>query len=65
MDISEKRIKHQLKYADKIGARYVLVVGSDEMNTHEGEIRDMRSGETKKIRLDSNFMGDFVGVCLL
>ena len=63
-DISEKRTKHQLKYADKIGAHYVLVVGSDELSSREGEIRDMRSGETKKISLGDNFVGDFINACL-
>ena len=45
-----------MKYADKIGMRYVLVVGSDEFETRKAEIRDMRSEE--------NFVSDFINVVL-
>lgn len=64
VDISEKRVKHQMKYADKIGVRYVLVVGSDEIENHKAEIRDMQSGEHKEISLGENFVSDFIDIIL-
>lgn len=64
VDISEKRVKNQMKYADKIGVRYVLVVGSDEVETKKGKIRDMRSGENKEISLGESFVSDFINVVL-
>lgn len=64
VDISEKRVKHQMKYADKIGARYVLVVGSDEFENRKAEIRDMRTGENREISLGKNFISDFMDIVL-
>lgn len=64
VDISEKRVKHQMKYADKIGARYVLVIGSDEFETCKAEVRDMRSGENKEISLGDNFVSEFINIVL-
>jgi len=40
-----RNIKGQLKYADKRGARYVLIIGDDELESGKAKIRDMRSGE--------------------
>ncbi len=62
VDISEKRVKHQMKYADKIGARYVLVIGSDEFKSHKARIRDMQSGVNKEISLGKNFVSDFMDI---
>ncbi|MDO4199569.1 MAG: histidine--tRNA ligase [Clostridia bacterium] len=64
VDISEKRVKHQMKYADKIGAHYVLVVGSDEFENRKAQIKDMRSGESKDISLDENFVSNFINIVL-
>ena len=64
VDISGKRVKHQMKYADKIGARYVLVVGEDELETKKGTLRDMRSGENIEISLNDNFVTDFINIAL-
>ncbi len=63
-DISEKRVKHQMKYADKIGAQYVLVIGSDEFETRKAKIRNMHSGENKEISLDDDFVSDFINIVL-
>lgn len=64
VDISEKRVKHQMKYADRVGARYVLVVGSDEFEKRKAEIRDMRTGESQEISLGENFVGEVVDIVL-
>ncbi len=44
-DIVGRGIKSQFKYADKIGAEYVAVLGSDEMNNGVVKIKNMASGE--------------------
>lgn len=45
--------KAQLKYADKAGARYVLVIGDDELQKREAVLKDLRGGESKSIALNA------------
>ena len=50
-DICKRSLKAQMKYADKSGADYVLVVGDNEIAEGVAELRDMRSGERVKVAL--------------
>ncbi len=52
------KIKPQMKYADKIKAKYVCVIGSEELESLTAKIRDMSTGEETPIALD-NFIDDF------
>ncbi len=51
-DLMGRSLKAQMKYADKIGAKYVVVLGDNEISTGVIEMKDMQSGETQKINLD-------------
>ncbi|MBR4172828.1 MAG: histidine--tRNA ligase [Clostridia bacterium] len=54
-------LKPQMKYADKIGAKYTLVLGDDEINTGKIRIKNMQSGnetETEMNKLLDFFKGD-------
>ena len=50
-DICGRSLKAQMKYADKAGAKYVLVVGDNEIEQNEAELRNMSSGERVKVEL--------------
>lgn len=39
-----RSVKAQLKYADKIGAKYVLVLGENELGTNAGKLKRMADG---------------------
>ena len=54
-DLTNKSLKAQMKYADKINAKYSVVVGSDEVTTNRCVVKDMRSGEKKEVDLDKLF----------
>lgn len=43
----EKSVKAQLKYADKIGAQHVIVIGDNEVQGNEYTIKNMQTGEAK------------------
>jgi len=47
-----KGISKQLKYANKLGSRYVVVIGENEAKDNSLLIKDMESGEQKIIKLD-------------
>ena len=46
------KMKKQMKYADQKGIRYVLLIGEQEMETGKYSLKDMKSGEQVKLRLN-------------
>ena len=51
-DIFARSFKAQMKYADKIGAKNLLVIGEEELKTNTAKIKNMISGEEKEVSLD-------------
>ncbi len=54
-DLMGRSVKAQMKYANKIGAKYVIVLGEDELAKGEAVLKSMHNGATVSIRLDSGF----------
>jgi len=52
-DIMGRSVKAQMKYADKLGARYALIIGDTEVESNKAALRDMTTGEAKDISLDT------------
>ena len=52
-DIMERSFKSQLKYADKIEARYMIVIGEDELLNNKVKVKNMQTGEEKETDLDA------------
>ncbi|MBQ1965134.1 MAG: ATP phosphoribosyltransferase regulatory subunit [Clostridia bacterium] len=44
-DLMERSLKAQMKYADKTNARFVVVVGDNEVQTGKITVKDMAGGE--------------------
>ncbi|MCU0589498.1 MAG: histidine--tRNA ligase [Syntrophobacteraceae bacterium] len=42
MDYEGRSLKSQLRRADKLGSRHVLILGEDEIQRNEAQLRDMR-----------------------
>ncbi len=53
-DVVGRSLKAQMKYADKRGARYTVVIGDDEIATGSAQLKDMQSGATEPIALDDS-----------
>ncbi len=53
-DLAGRGLKAQMKYADKLGARYVIVVGDNELETGTARLKDMTTGEQSDIALDDS-----------
>ena len=53
-DIVGRSLKAQMKYADKRGARYTIVVGEDELRTGVAQLKDMATGCVEEVRLDDS-----------
>jgi histidyl-tRNA synthetase len=46
----EAKLQKQLKYADKIGVKLVLISGPDEVAANKVTIKDLKSGEQMQVR---------------
>jgi histidyl-tRNA synthetase len=42
-----------MKIADRLGAKYVYIIGGDEINKGYGILKNMGTGEQKNIAFDS------------
>ncbi len=52
-DLMGKSLKAQMKYANKLGARYVLVIGDGELESGKANLKNMSDGESVEIALDA------------
>lgn len=51
-DHLNRSLRAQMKYADKLGVQYTLVLGDEEIRNGTGRLRDMRTGKEIEISLD-------------
>lgn len=61
-DIVGRSLRAQMKYADKIGAKYSIVLGDNEISENKAEIKNMETGEKTKINLDERFSDEFIAI---
>lgn len=52
IDHMGRSLKAQFKYADKIGAKYVYVIGLDELNKGEANLKRMADGCVNAVKFD-------------
>ncbi|MBB6445915.1 histidine--tRNA ligase [Bacillus benzoevorans] len=52
-DYLERKIKAQMKAADRLNAKYVAILGDEELNNKVINVKHMESGEQKQIDLES------------
>ena len=50
-DIVGRSVKSQMKYADKIKARYAVVIGDNELQTGKAVLKDMILGSSREVGL--------------
>lgn len=51
-DYLDRSMKAQFKYADKLNAKYVLVIGDDEVDSGAVKLKDMSTGEQHDVAID-------------
>lgn len=59
-DIVGRGLKAQMKYANKIGSKFTMVIGEDEINNGKAKLRNMVNGEEKEISIIDNFLQEFI-----
>lgn len=58
-DVMDRGIKAQMKYANKIGAKFVLVLGENELESKAAKLKLMSTGEQFDVHLDERFLEEF------
>ena len=58
-DTMNRGLKPQMKYANKIGATFTLVLGDNELETGAAKLKNMDSGEQTDISLGDKFIDEF------
>ena len=52
MDYKQRKLKAQMKDADRKRAQFVIVLGEQEFETGKVELKNMKNGETQNVQLD-------------
>lgn len=52
LDLSLKKLKQMMRHADDVHARYVAVVGSEEVMLKSVNLKEMSSGNSKSVHID-------------
>lgn len=62
-DLNGRSLRAQMKYADKINAKYNVVIGDNEVDTKTAVLKDMATGEQNDISLET-FVSGFYSITL-
>jgi len=60
-DLTGRGLNAQMKYADKLGARFSMVIGGDELNKGTAVLKNMQSGEKQEVAINA----EKVKLCLM
>ncbi len=61
-DVMDRGVKAQMKYADKIGAAYSMILGDNELADMKAKLKNMKTGEEFEIPIDSSFLDRFANI---
>ncbi|EHJ08838.1 histidine--tRNA ligase [Staphylococcus simiae] len=51
-DYLQRKIKGQMKQADRLGAKYTVVIGEQELENNQINVKNMQTGDSETIQLD-------------
>lgn len=58
-DLMGRGIKAQMKYANKIGSAFTVVIGDNELENGSVKVKEMETGNEVEIALDNKFRANF------
>lgn len=62
-DLNGRSLRAQMKYADKLGAKFNVVIGDNEVENKVVSLKNMATGESSEINLDT-FVNGFYSVSM-
>lgn len=63
-DLMQRKLKAQMKYADKIGATFVLVLGENELQSQQANLKNMKTKEQFPVSLGEKFEEKFDDIAI-
>lgn len=63
-DLMQRKLKAQMKYADKIGATFVLVLGENELQSQQANLKNMKTKEQFPVSLGEKFEEKFDNIAI-
>ncbi len=63
-DLAGRSLKAQMKYADKLGAQYTLVLGDDELASGQAKLKNMADGSSQEINWREGLLDALYGAQL-
>ena len=61
--LNQRSVRAQMKYADKLGAKFNVVIGDNEVEAKTAKLKNMQTGEETEINLDT-FVSGFYSISL-
>ena len=61
LDLNQRSVRAQMKYADKLGAKFNVVIGDNEVEAKTAKLKNMQTGEETEINLDT-FVSGFYSI---
>ena len=58
-DLIGRSVKAQMKYANKIGAKYSMILGDNELSEGKAKVKNMATGESTELALGEEFAEAF------
>ena len=52
-DMLRRSIKSQLREANKIGAKYAIIIGDKELEKNIAEVKNLENGNQEKLKIES------------
>ncbi len=62
-DVVGRSVKAQMKFANKLGAEYTMVLGDTEIDENKANLKNMQTGETTEVQLD-DFVDNFMNISI-
>ena len=63
-DTIGRGLKAQMKYSDKIGASFTMVLGDNEISSKTAKLKNMKTGEQTEVKLDDAIAVTFSDIAL-
>ena len=60
MDLLDRSVKAQMKYADKTDAKYSVVLGDDEIESFRATFKNMSTGEAEEVELNAEKIAEYL-----
>ena len=62
-DVCGRGVKAQMKYANKLGAKYTMILGGDEIQNGSAVLKNMKDGSTQEVTLET-IGDDFMSILM-